>query len=132
MNKKDVKKGLVPYLFMILIMLGIFYVFNVMNQDVHNLTYNEFVEKLNGGEIKNLYITPRSNAQTYEVTGSLNGYKKNESFFSRLPMSEQVMKKIVEASEVQKFELESKNFSNSKPFSSNKSNISCIKSSFFL
>ena len=109
MNKKDVKKGLVPYLFMILIMLGIFYVFNVMNQDVHNLTYNEFVEKLNGGEIKNLYITPRSNAQTYEVTGSLNGYKKNESFFSRLPMSEQVMKKIVEASEVQKFELEAKN-----------------------
>ena len=109
MNKKDVKKGLVPYLFMILIMLGIFYVFNVMNQDVHNLTYNEFVEKLNGGEIKNLYITPRSNAQTYEVTGSLNGYKKKESFFSRLPMSEQVMKKIVEASEVQKFELEAKN-----------------------
>ena len=109
MNKKDVKKGLVPYLFMILIMLGIFYVFNVMNQDVHNLTYNEFVEKLNGGEIKNLYITPRSNAQTYEVTGSLNSYKKNESFFSRLPMSEQVMKKIVEASEVQKFELEAKN-----------------------
>ena len=109
MNKKDVKKGLVPYLFMILIMLGIFYIFNVMNQDVHNLTYNEFVEKLNGGEIKNLYITPRSNAQTYEVTGSLNGYKKNESFFSRLPMSEQVMKKIVEASEVQKFELEAKN-----------------------
>ena len=109
MNKKDVKKGLVPYLFMILIMLGIFYVFNVMNQDVHNLTYNEFVEKLNDGEIKNLYITPRSNAQTYEVTGSLNGYKKNESFFSRLPMSEQVMKKIVEASEVQKFELEAKN-----------------------
>ena len=52
MNKKDVKKGLVPYLFMILIMLGIFYVFNVMNQDVHNLTYNEFVEKLIEEDLK--------------------------------------------------------------------------------
>ena len=105
MNKKEVKKGLVPYLFMILIMLGIFYVFNVMNKDVNNLTYNEFISELNDGTIETMYITPRSNAQTYEVTGTLKGYRKNETFFSRLPMSEEVMKKIVEASEVQKFEL---------------------------
>ena len=109
MSKKEVKKGLVPYLFMILIMLGIFYVFNVMNQDVNNLTYNEFIKELNDGTIEKMYITPRSSAKTYEVTGTLDGYKENESFFVRLPMSEEVMKKIVDASEVQKFDLEAKN-----------------------
>ena len=98
MNKKDVKKGLVPYLFMILIMLGVFYVFNVMNKDINNLTYNEFMEELSEGNVDSLYITPRGNAQTYEVSGTLKGYKDNESFFSRLPMSESVMKKIVEYS----------------------------------
>ena len=109
MNKKEMKKGLVPYLFMILIMLGIFYAFNVMNQDVNNLTYTEFIKELNEGTIEKMYITPRGSAQTYEITGTLEGYKENESFFTRLPMSEQVMKKIVEASEVQKFKLEAKN-----------------------
>ena len=109
MNKKDLKKGLVPYLFMILVALGIFYVFNVMNQDINNLTYNEFMNELNDGNIKTMYITPRNSAQTYEVTGSLKGYKENESFFVRLPKSEEVMKKIVESSEVQKFKLEAKN-----------------------
>ena len=108
MNKKEVKKGLVPYLFMILIMLGIFYVFNVMNQDVNNLTYNEFIKELNEGNIDKMYITPRTGAQTYEITGALEGYKKDETFFARLPMSEQVMKKIVDASEVQKFKLVAK------------------------
>ena len=80
-----------------------------MNQDVNNLTYTEFIKELNEGTIEKMYITPRGSAQTYEITGTLEGYKENESFFTRLPMSEQVMKKIVEASEVQKFKLEAKN-----------------------
>ena len=109
MDKKRVKKGLVPYLFMILVILGVFYIFGIMNKDVNNLTYNEFMDELNNGTVKTMYITPRSNAKTYEVTGTLKDYKENESFFSRIPMSEEVMKKIVEASEVQKFELEAKN-----------------------
>ncbi len=109
MNKKEVKKGLVPYLFMILVVLGVFYVFNVMNKDINTLTYNEFMDELNEGNIKTMYITPRNSAQTYEVTGKLKDSKKGEEYFSRLPKSEEVMKKIVESSEVQKFKLEAKN-----------------------
>ncbi len=107
-NKKEIKKGLVPYLFMFLFILGIFYFLNVMNQDIKTLTYNEFITELNEGNIEELVITPRSNAQTYEVTGKLDGYAKNETFFARLPMSDQVMKKIVDVSETQKFKLEAK------------------------
>lgn len=107
-NKKDVKKGLVPYLFMFLLILGIFYFLNIMNQDVKTLTYNEFMSELSEGNIEELLITPRTNALNYEVTGKLEGYKKNETFFARLPLSEEVMKKIVESSETQKFKLEAK------------------------
>lgn len=105
-NNKSVKKGLVPYLFMFLIMLGIFYVVNVMNTKVNKFTYNEFMTELNEGTIKNATITTRSSAGTYEVTGKLKGYKKNETFFSRLPKSDEVVKKIVEVSETQNFKLE--------------------------
>lgn len=102
-DKKTVKKGLLPYLFLAVIMLGIFYVFNVMNNDVKVLTYNEFVDKLNAGDIKELELTARTNAVTYEARGKLKGYKANQTFFARLPLSDQVMKQIVEVSEVQDF-----------------------------
>ncbi len=105
-NNKNVKKGLVPYLFMFLIMLGIFYVVNVMNNKVNNFTYNEFMTELNDGTIKSATITTRTSAGTYEVTGKLKGYKKNETFFARLPKSDEVVKKIVDVSETQNFKLE--------------------------
>ncbi len=102
-NKKTIKKGLLPYLFLAIIMLGIIYVFNVLNKDINVLTYNEFIEKLNKEKITELEIVTRGNAYTYEATGKLKGYKDNESFFARLPLSEEVMKKIVKASETQSF-----------------------------
>ena len=56
-DKKTVKKGLLPYLFLIVIMLGIFYFATVMNNKVNVLSYNEFVDKLEKGEIKELEVT---------------------------------------------------------------------------
>ena len=104
-DKKTIKRGLLPYLFLALIMLGVFYVVNIMNNDVNVLTYNEFMSEMNDGNIDKVQITARGSAYTYEARGTLKDYKDNETFFVRLPLSEQVMKKIVEASEVQDFEL---------------------------
>lgn len=104
-DKRVVRRGLLPYLFMALAILGIFYVFNVMNRDVNVLTYDEFVEKLDEGKVKELELVARTNAYTYEATGTLRGYKDNESFFVRLPLSDEVMKKIVKASDEQEFKL---------------------------
>ncbi len=105
MNKKTVKKGLLPYVFIFLIMLGIYYCFNIMNQKVNVLTYNEFIEKVSNGSVDKLEVTPRDRAKTYEIRGKLDNYKKNESFFVRVPLSEGVMKKVIDASEVQDFEM---------------------------
>ena len=105
-DKKTVKRGLLPYLFLFIVMLGIFYFFNIANKKVNVISYDEFVEKLDSGDIKELNLVARASGYTYEARGKLDGYKDNETFFARLPLSDEVMKKIVEASDNQEFKLE--------------------------
>ena len=47
-DKKLLKKGLLPYLFIGIIMLFVFYYFNVNNTSKHDFTYDQFMEKLDG------------------------------------------------------------------------------------
>ncbi len=105
MDKKTIKKGLLPYLFIFVIMLGVFYFYTVAGQKVNDLTYDKFIEKLNKEEITELTIVTRGSGYVYDVSGKLEGYKKNESFESTLPLSDEVMKKIVKASDNQDFKL---------------------------
>ncbi len=106
-NKKVVKKGLLPYVFLLLVMLGVIYFVSVANQKVNVLTYNEFMTSLEDKEVKEITVTPRDRAKIYEITGTMDNYKENETFFVRVPLSDQVMKKLVEASEVDDFEFNS-------------------------
>ena len=105
MDKRTVKRGLLPYLFIGIIMLGMFYFFNVANQDVTVLTYNEFIEEMNNGKITEVEVVTRVTGYTYEATGKLKGYEENEYFMAKLPLSEEVMKKIIAASEKYNFKL---------------------------
>ena len=107
-DKKTIKKGLIPYLFILLIILGIFYLFNFLNHKTNILTYNEFMENLANGKVKEVMLVPRDRAQTYEVTGKLSDYAENESFYAVLPKSENVVKKITDITEKQKIELVTK------------------------
>jgi len=104
-EKKNIKKGILPYLIIGIIMLGVFYYFNIINGTNHEFTYDEFMEKLDNGKIKELEVTTKGNGQVYEVVGTLENYKKDEKFEVVLPLSEQVMKKIVEASDTQNFKM---------------------------
>ena len=105
MDKKTVKRGLMPYLFVALLMLGMFYAFNMTNVKVYDLSYDEFIEHLDGGKIKELEIVPKTSGHTYDVSGKLDNYKEGESFKSVIPLSDEVMKKIVDASDNQEFKL---------------------------
>ena len=105
MDKKTVKRGLLPYLFIALIMLGMFYILNIFNRNVNMLRYDEFMKHLEAGEVKSVEVLAKTSGYTYEVRGTLKGYEENETFFARLPLSEEVMKKVVDASEAQSFEL---------------------------
>lgn len=104
-DRKAIKKGLLPYLFLIIIFFGVFYWANVFNKTVNKMTYDQFISEVNSGEIKELELVTRGSGYVYEVSGTLKDYKKNESFEAVLPLSEEVMKKIVEASDEQEFKL---------------------------
>ena len=104
-DKKTLRKGLLPYLFLVIIMLGVFYVFNVFDKKVNELTYDEFIEKLEDGKVTELKLVASGSGYIYEVSGKLSGYEENETFTATLPLSEEVMKKIVLASDEQEFKL---------------------------
>ncbi len=104
-DKKTLKKGLLPYLFIFIIMFGVFFYFNVNNSDKHTLTYDKFMEKLDGGKIEELEVVTRGSGYVYDVTGTLTNYKEGEYFEVVLPLSEQVMKRLVDASDEQDFKL---------------------------
>ena len=105
MNKKTVKRGLTPYLFILLIMFGVLYFINVTNKKTNYITYDEFISQMNKGQIAEIKITPRSNARVYEISGKLKSYKEDESFFFRETLSEDVMSQILIGEEVQDFKI---------------------------
>ena len=98
-DKKTIKKGMLPYLFLGLVMLAVVYLVNTLNTTVNILSYNEFMSDLSDNKVTEIEVVPRERAMTYEVRGKLNNYKKNEEFFARLPLSDEVMKKLVKYSE---------------------------------
>ena len=104
-DKKVIKNGLLPYLLMLIIFVGVFFSFNMLNVVKHELTYDQFIDKLEKEKIEKLQIVPRGSGYVYNVVGTLDGYKDNEVFESVLPLSEEVMKKIIEASDNQEFKL---------------------------
>lgn len=105
MNKKVVKRGLVPYVFLFLFIMGVAYFFNIMNHKVNVITYDEFMKQAQKGQVEEVVITPRSRASVYEITGIMKNYEENESFFVRTPLAGEVMDKILTAGEKAGFKI---------------------------
>ena len=105
MNSKNIKKGILPYVFLLLALLAIFYFFNVSNKKVNVLTYNEFITSLNNGEITEITLTPKQNAVVYEVVGKMEDYDQNETFSTRLPLTDTSIDKILNSKYADKIEL---------------------------
>ncbi len=106
MNKKNIKRGLMPYLFITIVMLGLLYFVNFANTKVNLITYDEFMTEVSKENVKEVVLTPRSRAGVYEVTGTLKGYSDGETFFFRVPLAEESISKLVEASENSKFTID--------------------------
>ncbi|HIU23132.1 MAG TPA: ATP-dependent zinc metalloprotease FtsH [Candidatus Fimihabitans intestinipullorum] len=105
MNKKVVKRGLVPYVFLFLFIMGVAYFFNIMNHKVNVITYDEFMKQAQKGQVEEVVITPRSRASVYEITGIMKNYEENESFFVRTPLAGEVMDKILTTGEKAGFKI---------------------------
>ena len=61
-------------------------------------------------------ITPRSSAGVYEMEGSLADYDDNETFFARVPMSDEIIRQVLAASEQYDFELVTEQDPESSPW----------------
>ena len=97
MNKKEIKKSLVPYVFLLVFFIGCMIIFKMFNNTVNEITYDDFIKDLNGGKVTELTITPKVRTETYKLTGKLDTYSKNESFILYIPRSEEFISKITTA-----------------------------------
>ena len=96
MNKKTMKKGFYPYLGLFFIMMIILYIFMMSGNNVHYITYDEFLKEASNGQVEELIITPHSRANIYAISGTLKSYKEGESFSFRAPLAEEVVTKVLE------------------------------------
>ena len=108
MKKNLMKKELVPYVLLLLAALFILFSTDMFGGKVHELTYNEFETNLKGNKITELSIVPRADGMVYEVTGKLEGYKDNESFYSTLPLTDATINRILEAKDSKEFKVVAK------------------------
>lgn len=103
---KNVKKGIMPYVTLIVLALFVLIALDFVGQKVNVLSYDKFEEVLTSNKVKEIFITPRDRAKVYEIRGSLEGYSEKESFFVRVPFSDEVMSRILLAREEYGFKLE--------------------------
>ena len=99
MIKKDFKKSLMPYTFLLIFIIGCLLIVNLFNNEVHELSYNEFIKNLNGGKITELTGTPKIRTETYKLEGKLDTYETNESFVLYIPYTDEFLSPIREAIE---------------------------------
>jgi len=105
MNKKTVKKNLLPYFLVGIFILGVLYFMNFNSAKVVELTYDEFINEKNNNNISAITITPRNSAGIYEIKGELKDAKDEETFYVKTPLSEKVVSEILENQKDNNFEI---------------------------
>lgn len=106
MKQKTMKKNIFPYIFLFLMIMGVYYFFDIMNQKINYITLDEFIKNAEKGQVTEIIITPKSRSSVYEITGKMKKYEENESFFLRVPLAEEIMTRIMDANSEHKFKIE--------------------------
>ena len=94
-NKNVYAKQSMPYVILLLVIVGSLVFFRLSQYEVHDLSYDKFMTELQNGEVKKIEITPKNGAGVYYITGSLDGYKSTETFTVNIPLSEGVLDKVM-------------------------------------
>ncbi len=105
MKQKTVKRNIVPYIFLFLMIIGVYYFFDIMNQKINYITLDEFIKQAEKGQITEIVITPKSRASVYEITGQMKKYEEGESFFLRVPLAEEIMTQIMDVNSKHNFKI---------------------------
>ena len=116
MNKKVVKRGLFPYLFLAVFLFFMYLLVGTMNTKVNELTYGEFMEAVEDKEIKEINVVPNSQSSVYIIRGKLKDYVENETFSFNMPMTNETMVKLLDAEDKAGFKLTTSTDPSSSPF----------------
>ncbi|MDD2208193.1 MAG: ATP-dependent zinc metalloprotease FtsH [Bacilli bacterium] len=95
MKNKKYQKQTIPYLLLIIVMVGVLLLYNLSQYKINEFTYDQFIVELSKDSVKNIEITPKNSAGVYSISGQLKEYPENESFKVNVPMSEAVLEKIL-------------------------------------
>ena len=116
MNKKVVKRGLFPYLFLAVFLFCMYLLVGTMNTKVNELTYGEFMEAVENKEVKEINVTPNSQSTVYTIRGKLKDYAENETFSFNMPLTNETMVKLLDAEDKAGFKLTTSTDPSSSPF----------------
>ncbi len=106
MNKKEMKKNVIPYVLLIILMVVLFYIYRAMSFKTYDLTFNEFMTLVSTGEVKEMEVTPSKDGGIYTIEGTLKKYSENESFKVITPLSDEVVKSLVDGYEKYDYKIE--------------------------
>ena len=98
-NNNNYIKQSMPYLVLLLVIVGIMTFYELSQYKVNVLTYDQFISELDKHDVNKLEITAKSGAGIYYITGTLNGYSDKESFEVNAPLSESVVNRVTEYAE---------------------------------
>ncbi|KOS31122.1 cell division protein FtsH [Bacillus anthracis] len=80
------------YLLIFLVVIGIVSYFNGSTQKTSSVSYDEFITKLEKGEVRNVQLQPKNGV--FEVKGQFNNSSQGEQFVTYAPNTEELQKKI--------------------------------------
>ncbi len=98
-NNNNYIKQSMPYLVLLLVIVGIMTFYELSQYKVNVLTYDQFISELDKQDVNKLEITAKSGAGIYYITGTLNGYSDKESFEVNAPLSESVVNRVTDYAE---------------------------------
>ena len=104
MNNKTLRKGLLPYVFLLTFIIICLFFLNGNNK-INELTYDEFTKNIENGKVEEIKVVPKTRTNTYQITGRLNTYDDNESFILYVPISDAWIEQIVSQEQNQEFKL---------------------------
>ena len=104
MNKKISAKHTMPYVFLMVIVVGVLLMASIGNTKYNNLKYDELLSELSAGTVKTITTSEHKADGVYYITGKLESYKKNEFFRVNAPLSETVQQTLATYQNVNEFE----------------------------
>ena len=72
MKKKNVKKGMLPYFVLLVVILFVGYLVAFGGSKVNDLTYDKLLAEIKEGNVTEIVITPHSSEGTYKITGKFS------------------------------------------------------------